>query len=197
MTQRIQSIVSVAQFRPEKDHPLQIKAFARFINNQPAASHSSFRLVLVGSCRNAEDEMRVEALRHLAHELKVEELVEFRLNVSFEGLKRSLAEATIGLHTMWNEHFGIGVVECMAAGTLILAHDSGGPKLDIVIDFERQRTGYLASHEESYAAAMDSIFRLSEKERDEIRENARRSVARFSDEEFERKFVEITRELFS
>ena len=64
--------------------------------------------MLVGSCRNADDESRVEALRRLAQELEVEELVEFRLNVSFDDLKRSLAEATVGLHTMWNEHFGIG-----------------------------------------------------------------------------------------
>ena len=32
----------------------------------------------------------------------------FRLNVSFADLKRIISEATIGLHTMWNEHFGIG-----------------------------------------------------------------------------------------
>jgi len=33
---------------------------------------------------------------------------------------------------MWNEHFGIGVVEMMAAGVPAIAHDSGGPALDIV-----------------------------------------------------------------
>ncbi|KHJ97822.1 hypothetical protein OESDEN_02201 [Oesophagostomum dentatum] len=33
---------------------------------------------------------------------------------------------------MWNEHFGISVVEGMAAGTIMLAHDSGGPELDIL-----------------------------------------------------------------
>lgn len=26
---------------------------------------------------------------------------------------------------MWNEHFGIGVVEMMAAGLAVVAHDSG------------------------------------------------------------------------
>jgi alpha-1,2-mannosyltransferase len=33
---------------------------------------------------------------------------------------------------MWNEHFGIGVVEMMAAGVPPIAHDSGGPALDII-----------------------------------------------------------------
>lgn len=31
----------------------------------------------------------------------------------------------IGLHTMWNEHFGISVVEGMAAGQIMVAHASG------------------------------------------------------------------------
>lgn len=36
-----------------------------------------------------------------------------------------IKEALIGLHTMWNEHFGISVVEGMAAGTIMVAHNSG------------------------------------------------------------------------
>jgi hypothetical protein len=28
----------------------------------------------------------------------------------------------LGIHTMWNEHFGIGIVEMMAAGLLTIAH---------------------------------------------------------------------------
>jgi hypothetical protein len=30
----------------------------------------------------------------------------------------------LGIHTMWNEHFGIGIVEMMAAGLLTIAHRS-------------------------------------------------------------------------
>jgi alpha-1,2-mannosyltransferase len=32
----------------------------------------------------------------------------------YADLKDMLGVATAGLHTMWNEHFGIGVVEMMA-----------------------------------------------------------------------------------
>jgi hypothetical protein len=43
---------------------------------------------------------------------------------------------------MWNEHFGIGVVEYMASGCIPLAHDSAGPKMDIVLDdWNGQKTG--------------------------------------------------------
>lgn len=75
----IKTMVSVSQFRPEKDQPLQIKAFAQFLNSYIAeADFEHFRLVLVGSCRNEEDEKRVEELRALTRELDVEQLVEFR-----------------------------------------------------------------------------------------------------------------------
>lgn len=79
----------------------------------------------------------------------------------------------IGLHTMWNEHFGISVVEGMAAGQIMVAHASGqtnfhkfilihfniigGPKLDIIgteivgiptEENERNRCGFLANTRE-------------------------------------------------
>ncbi len=55
------------------------------------------------------------------------ELVEFHLNVTYDELKAWFGRGLIGLHTMWNEHFGIGVVEMMAAGVITIAHNSGGP----------------------------------------------------------------------
>ncbi|KAJ8012973.1 hypothetical protein DPEC_G00048440 [Dallia pectoralis] len=188
---RSHSIVSVGQFRPEKDHQLQIKAFRKLLDKNGAGpgGWESVRLVLIGGCRNQEDENRVLVLKRLCQDLGVADRVEFKLNIPFEELKRELADGTIGLHTMWNEHFGIGVVECMAAGTIILAHNSGGPKLDIVVSYEGGQTGFLADTEDNYAAAMETILALSPSARLEIRMNARRSVDRFSDQEFEASFL--------
>ncbi|XP_069011263.1 GDP-Man:Man(3)GlcNAc(2)-PP-Dol alpha-1,2-mannosyltransferase-like [Embiotoca jacksoni] len=181
------SIVSVGQFRPEKDHQLQIRAFRKLLDRKGdgPGGRESLRLVLIGGCRNQEDEERVLMLRGLCQELGVSDRVDFKLNIPFEELKRELVDATIGLHTMWNEHFGIGVVECMAAGTVVLAHKSGGPKLDIVVPYEGRQAGFLADSEDGYAAAMETILALSPAARLEIRRNARDSVDRFSDQEFE------------
>lgn len=185
------SIISIGQFRPEKDHRLQIRAFKKVLDRRrdSAGGREALKLVLIGGCRNKEDEDRVLMLRGLCQELGVADRVEFKLNISFEELKREMAEATIGLHTMSNEHFGIGIVECMAAGKIILAHQSGGPKLDIVVPFEGGQTGFLADDEDSYTEMIERILALPSTSRLQIRRNARQSVARFSDQEFEACFL--------
>lgn len=50
----------------------------------------------------------------------MQDVVDFAINASFEELQRLLAEAVGGLHTMLDEHFGISIVEYMAAGTTYL-----------------------------------------------------------------------------
>ena len=52
----------------------------------------------------------------------MENNVEFRINVPFEELCQTMQKASIGLHSMWNEHFGIAVVEMLAAGLITIAH---------------------------------------------------------------------------
>jgi alpha-1,2-mannosyltransferase len=49
--------------------------------------------------------------------------------------------ASVGVNGMWNEHFGIGVVEYQAAGLISVVNDSGGPKLDIVVEVDGKPTG--------------------------------------------------------
>lgn len=66
------------------------------------------KLLLIGSCRDKDDENRVENLKKLAKELNVDCYVEFKLNFSFENLLINLAESAVGIHSMIDEHFGIG-----------------------------------------------------------------------------------------
>ena len=178
--------VSLGQFRPEKDHELQIDAFALFYH-----SHTSLnaKLLLIGSCRGAEDEARVATLRQRAQAKGISEAVEFHLNVSFARLLELLAGAKVGLHTMWNEHFGICVVELMAAGLVTIAHRSGGPKSDII---EEGKTGYLAETTEEYAQCLSRAF-TEFLELGELRKAARRASLRYSDESFRENLITVLR----
>jgi alpha-1,2-mannosyltransferase len=131
-------LVSVAQFRPEKDHQLQLEAFAEFRRRHPSAKA---RLLLIGGARNFQDRKRVSELQQFAKDYGLTTSVEFLINVDYEQLKNYLGSAVIGLHTMWNEHFGIGIVEYLAAGVIPIAHRSGGPRLDIIKPFHNQPVG--------------------------------------------------------
>lgn len=59
-------IVSLAQFRPEKDHAKQIEALALLLERHPKWRDVGVKLVLMGSCRNEEDEARIKGLEALA-----------------------------------------------------------------------------------------------------------------------------------
>jgi len=182
-------IISVGQFRPEKDHNLQLQSFRRL---QDKSSHykGMARLILLGSTRNAEDERLVSSLKSQARELGIDEHVEFVVNATFEEMHAWLSKASIGLHSMWNEHFGISIVEMMAAGMIVIAHKSGGPLKDIVVD----GTGFLAASADEYAdclaEAIDNYRALGD-----MRRKARESTKRFSDEKFSQAIVRILNEV--
>ena len=70
LKRRKRLILSVAQFRPEKEHVVQIKAMAALA--EKGEKYRSAELVLAGSVRNAGDEARVASLRQLARDLGIE-----------------------------------------------------------------------------------------------------------------------------
>ena len=203
---RADVIVSVGQFRPEKDHALQLRAFARFREKMRGTGQLQLvdhvHLVLIGGARNADDEARVVELRGLAAELAVQERVEFLVNQPFSVLSSHLSSSLIGLHSMWNEHFGMGVVEAAAAGLLVLAHDSGGPREDIIVDTDGWgRCGLLAAGVEGYSDALVKALGTDWKgseEMERMRARGRRWCAeQFSDARFEERFHMAMRPLIT
>jgi alpha-1,2-mannosyltransferase len=140
---RFPHILYIAQFRPEKNHTLIIHSFARLMKSRKWTSATRPKLVLVGSVRDDDDKKRVYKLRLLVNELKIKEDVEFVCDAKWDAVLRHLGSASLGVNGMWNEHFGIGVVEYEAAGLISVVNDSGGPKEDIVIEFKGGRTGEL------------------------------------------------------
>ncbi|XP_054001885.1 GDP-Man:Man(3)GlcNAc(2)-PP-Dol alpha-1,2-mannosyltransferase [Hylaeus anthracinus] len=181
-------IVSVAQFRPEKNHPLMLRIMYELRSIVKEETWEKIRLILVGSCRNADDEVRVKDMQDLSKHFALDENVEFKLNIPYSELISELQRATIGLHTMWNEHFGISVVECMAAGLIVVAHSSGGPKADIIETQPGSQNGFLAEEAEEYATIIAHIINMHPEDKNAIQMAARASVSRFSDEAFETEF---------
>jgi alpha-1,2-mannosyltransferase len=78
----------------------------------------------------------------------------------------------------------------MAAGTIIVAHNSAGPQMDIVVPHNGKSTGFLAVSEEEYCDALYTIYTMKKEARDSIREAAREHVKKFSQEKFNENFLE-------
>ena len=137
-------ILYIAQFRPEKNHQLILEAFASFVQSNPklaAYPNEAPKLVLIGSVRDSDDATRVYKLRLLAHELDIKDRVEFVCDATWPQMLDWMRKCCVGTNAMWNEHFGIGVVEYQAAGLISVVNDSGGPKLNIVVPIDGKPTG--------------------------------------------------------
>uniref|UniRef100_A0A8R1DLW4 GDP-Man:Man(3)GlcNAc(2)-PP-Dol alpha-1,2-mannosyltransferase n=1 Tax=Caenorhabditis japonica TaxID=281687 RepID=A0A8R1DLW4_CAEJA len=177
-------LLSVGQIRPEKNHRLQIEVL-HDVKDGLAKEGYNVELCIAGGCRNEEDRKRVEDLKKYAEKLKVSENLSWKVNVPYEDLVAELSKALISIHTMHNEHFGISVVEAMAASTIILSNDSGGPQMDIVKEYEKHCVGYLSITREEYATTILRIVEEGETKRNEIRKYARKSLTRFGEAAFE------------
>ncbi|CAD6565058.1 MAG: asparagine-linked glycosylation protein [Cyphobasidiales sp. Tagirdzhanova-0007] len=187
-------ILSVAQFRPEKEHSTQLRALKAFIQQKKIPHTASVKLVMAGSVRNAGDEKRIAELRTLAKELGVADQVDFVINPPFPELLKLFGRASIGLSTMVDEHFGINIVEFMAAGLIPLVHASGGPLLDIVIEQGDLATGFHATTPEDYGRQLGCILSMSPEEALEMRKRARvHAVAHFSEAAFDKEWKEAWR----
>lgn len=144
-SKRERIILYIAQFRPEKNHALILRAFSAMLHppdgGAPDEAVKGAKLILIGSVRHSDDATRVYDLRLLAHELKIKEDVEFICDASWPEILDWLRKSWVGVNGMWNEHFGIGVVEYQAAGLVSVVNDSGGPKQDIVVEYDGGLTG--------------------------------------------------------
>lgn len=94
---------------------------------------------------------------------------------------------------MKDEHFGINVVEFMAAGLVTLSHKSAGPWLDIAVPSanrsapatkegeqqqEKTAVGYHAETVEEFASVLASIFDLQERQPEKVAEMRRAARSR-------------------
>jgi alpha-1,2-mannosyltransferase len=86
---------------------------------------------MIGSCKDEQSEVIV---RELTNRISKEHIpgVEILKNISFTQVKEEFSKAAIGVHFMVDEHFGISIVELLCAGMVVLAHNSAGPKEDIL-----------------------------------------------------------------
>ncbi|CCJ30749.1 unnamed protein product [Pneumocystis jirovecii] len=173
-------IVYLAQFRKEKNHKLLLKSFKTMLDTYPETKNSGIKLVLIGSTRK-NDELYINDLKNITKHLNIDNYVSFIHNLPWKEV------------VIWTQknHGIVSIVEYMAAALIPVVHDSGGPKLDIVIDYDGKPTGYHATTPLSFAKAFKDIFSMSQEDRDSMRKRARASSVRFSEETFSEQWLNV------
>ena len=177
-------IVSFAQFRPEKNHKLQVRIMEELVKrgNVPG----DIELHMMGGVRNEADELYFNEIQLLIQEKRLENNIKLLKNVPFPAVIEEFKRAKIGIHTMKDEHFGISIIEMMAAGLIVIAHKSAGAQLDI-IDPSEKIVGFTVLTDKDYVSQIEQILN----EYEAIRKIAENSVERaeyFGEDSFEKKF---------
>jgi len=112
------------------------------------------RFVIIGSIGSYS---YYKHLVRLVKSLRVEDRVRILPNASEREKIELLGRAKIYLHPMKYEHFGISVVEAMAAGLIPVVHRSGGPWTDIV---EFGRYGFGFRDEDEAISIIENVLEL-------------------------------------
>ena len=126
-----------------------------------------------------------ESLEKRAKEKGVK--VEFYPNVSREDLVKRVASSKVFVHATVGEHFGIAVVEGMAAGCPVIVHRSGGPYEDIT-DYGKH--GLAFENKEELAEFIDRLI-TQRKTWEHYHKLSLQRAPMFSEEGFSRKLLDI------
>jgi len=122
-------VVTIGRYNPEKRYELILRI---------AEQLPDIKFVIAGSVGEALAVRYFEKLRRMRDRMGLKN-VELLRDVPLSDLLNMLSRSKVYLHAMVNEHFGIAVVEAMAAGLVPVVHRSGGTYTDVI---EMGRYGY-------------------------------------------------------
>jgi glycosyltransferase involved in cell wall biosynthesis len=164
-------LIEVARITPDKGQHLAIQV----------AQQSGRKLILAGKVERTD-----EGLRYFEEQVEpfLSPTIEYYPNVAGAQKTRLISRAAAGIFPLlWSEPFGLAMVECMVAGTPILALRSGStPEL-----IEEGVTGFLAEDVDDLVAA---VSRIDEIDRVRCAEVARE---RFSPRHMAERYLSVYR----
>lgn len=145
--QKHESLVVVAASYTPKRHLEQVPMIAKHSENA--------RFVIMGKA-NEYSRSTLENLKRQICALQVQDKIKILTNVPHENFMETLFKAKVYLHVMPFDHFGISVVEAMAAGCVPVVHRSGGPWLDI-LDERQGEYGFSYTSPQEAAQQIDAL----------------------------------------
>jgi glycosyltransferase involved in cell wall biosynthesis len=176
-------VVSCGRYSPEKNYEYVLEVANRLRNVEFA---------VVGSFSGKKSTVYYEKLRQIVSSKGLEN-VELLHGVQFGDLLRHFGEAKVYMHAMKNEHFGITVVEAMAAGLIPVVFRAGGPWEDIL----KKKQGYFgfSYQDQDEASAIIKMLMANNDLRSEIVNRNAIYVNQFSGSVFEKQFISLVEKI--
>jgi alpha-1,2-mannosyltransferase len=176
---RENKVISCGRYSPEKNYEYVLEAANRL---------RDVKFAVVGSFSGEKSMKYYEKLCSIISEESLAN-VELLKALTFKDLLSLYGRAKVYMHAMKNEHFGIAVIEAMAAGLVPVVYRGGGPWEDIL----KARQGYYGFSYENPDETADIIKMLLADEdlRVEIAERNLVYVKEFSDALFKEKFIKL------
>ena len=172
-------VITIGRFTPEKRY----EDIVRIASKTP-----NIKYVIIGSVPNKLSMRYFIKIRNMISKMNLKNVI-LMPNIPFEGKIKVLSKSKVYLHAMINEHFGISIVEGMAAGLVPVIHMSGGPWEDI-LGRKQGIHGYaFRSIDEAAEYVRDLVF--DEELRGKIIKNNLDYVQKFSSKMFKEKIVKI------
>jgi len=180
--QRDDLVVTISRIDPSKNLNMIIDIAKRVRNA---------KFIIIGTLSSC------SYLRALIKEIKKNHLegrIRILIDISEEQKMNLLRKAKIYLHTMKYEHFGIAIVEGMAAGLIPIVHKSGGPWIDII---ERGKYGFGFENLEDVANIIEFVLGLDTNTLSELRSSIVEKAKVFSFNNFKLKVSKIIEKVAS
>jgi glycosyltransferase involved in cell wall biosynthesis len=180
--QRDDLVVTISRIDPSKNLNMIIDIAKRVRNA---------KFIIIGTLSSR------SYLRALIKEVKknhLEERIKILIDISEEQKMNLLRKAKIYLHTMKYEHFGIAIVEGMAAGLIPIVHKRGGPWIDII---ERGKYGFGFENLEDATNIIEFILGLGTNTLSELRSSIVEKAKVFSFNNFKLKVSKIIEKVTS
>ena len=177
--EREDKVIACGRYSPEKNYEYVLETANRL---------RDVKFAVVGSFSGEKSMKYYEKLRSITIEKSLAN-VELLRALMFKDLLSLYGASKIYMHAMKNEHFGIAVIEAMAAGLVPVVYRGGGPWEDTL----KAKQGYHGFSYENPDEAADIIKMLlaDENLRVEIAERNLVYVREFSDALFKEKFIKL------
>ena len=174
-------VISCGRYSPEKNYEFILEVAER-LKDRP------IRFIIVGASSGRVSSEYYEKLERIRQTKRLKS-VELLRDLDFSKLLALYGKAKIYLHAMRNEHFGISIVEAMAAGLVPIVHRSGGPWEDI-LKAQQGAHGFSYSTADEAAQTIEDLME-NEHARKEIVSRNMGYTYTFSSESYKKKIISI------